>query len=78
VRQLIGNVWEWTSSDFSSTDREGRSVVGESAMKGVRGGAYDTYFPWQATAAFRTGLTCLSRVHNVGMRCALDLPADEE
>jgi len=75
VLQLIGNVWEWTSSDFESTDREGRKVVGDTLLKSIRGGAYDTYFPWQAVATFRTGLRCLARVHNVGFRCAMDLPA---
>jgi iron(II)-dependent oxidoreductase len=74
VEQLIGNVWEWTSSDFVTTDDEGRPVIGgETALKSIRGGAFDTYFPWQATSQFRTGLACLSRTHNVGFRCALDL-----
>lgn len=71
VLQLIGNTWEWTSSDFACTDREGRRVVGDSLMKSIRGGAYDTYFPWQAVASFRSGMTALSRFHNVGFRCAM-------
>jgi len=76
VQQLIGNVWEWTSSDFEATDRDGRRIVGDSLLKSVRGGAYDTYFPWQAVSNFRTGLGCLARVHNVGFRCALDVPTE--
>jgi iron(II)-dependent oxidoreductase len=76
VLQLIGNVWEWTDFDFETTDREGRSIVGETLLKSIRGGAHDTYFPWQATSDFRSGLSCLSRVHNVGFRCAFDLPTD--
>ncbi len=74
VRQLIGNVWEWTDSDYEVTDGEGRPVVGVMQMKGIRGGAFDTYFASQATSCFRTGLASLSRVHNVGFRCALDVP----
>lgn len=74
VVQLIGNVWEWTTSDFEATDREGRQVVGDTLLKSIRGGAFDTYFPWQAVATFRSGQGCLSRTHNVGFRCALDLP----
>ncbi|MFQ5806114.1 MAG: formylglycine-generating enzyme family protein [Phycisphaerae bacterium] len=74
VLQLIGNTWEWTSSDFESTDREGRNIMGDTLLKSIRGGAYDTYFAWQAVSAFRTGLGCLARVHNVGFRCAMDLP----
>jgi gamma-glutamyl hercynylcysteine S-oxide synthase len=76
VLQLIGNVWEWTNDNLQVTDREGRTVVGETLLKAIRGGAYDTYFPWQATSDFRSGLGCLSRVHNTGFRCALHVPAD--
>jgi iron(II)-dependent oxidoreductase len=76
VLQLIGNTWEWTSSDFEATDREGRQIVGDTLLKGIRGGAYDTYFAWQAVSTFRTGLGCLARVHNVGFRCAMDLPPE--
>ena len=77
VVQLIGNVWEWTSSDFIISDGQGNLVVGDAAMKSIRGGAYDTYFPRQTTSLFRTGLTALIRSHNVGLRCAMDLPALE-
>lgn len=75
VRQLIGNVWEWTRSDFEASDREGRKVVGDMLLKVIRGGAFDTYFPWQATSNFRSGLACLARFHNVGFRCALNVPS---
>ncbi|NLX12092.1 MAG: formylglycine-generating enzyme family protein [Phycisphaerales bacterium] len=75
IRQLIGNVWEWTDSDYEVTDSEGRPVVGVMQMKSIRGGAFDTYFASQATSCFRTGLVSLSRTNNVGFRCALDLPS---
>jgi hypothetical protein len=42
-------------------------------MKSLRGGAFDTYFPAQATGSFRTGLAALARAHNVGFRCAMDV-----
>lgn len=74
VLQLIGNVWEWTGSDFSVVDDDGRQVVGDMVMKAIRGGAFDTYFVRQATSYFRTGLPSLARVHNVGFRCATDVP----
>jgi len=73
VMQLIGNVWEWTCSDFEVTDEQGRPVVGDMLMISVRGGAFDTYFTSQATSSFRTGLACMIRAHNVGFRCALDV-----
>lgn len=72
VLQLIGNVWEWTASDFEVTDEGGRPLVGDMLMKSIRGGSYDTYFSCQATSTFRTGATCLARSHNVGFRCVLD------
>lgn len=74
VLQLVGNVWEWTQSDCEIFDSEGNPVVGDMLLKSVRGGAFDTYFPAQATSSFRTGVATLARVHNVGFRCALDLP----
>ena len=48
-------------------------VIGDTHMNSIRGGAFDTYFPWQATATFRTGLACAARSTNVGFRCALNL-----
>lgn len=79
VLQLIGNVWEWCSSDYEVVDECGRMVVGDMLLKEIRGGAFDTYFPSQATSAFRTGLPSLIRAHNVGFRCIVDLsnPAAE-
>ncbi len=73
IQQLIGNVWEWTASDFELTDHTGTVIVGEMPMKVTRGGAFDTYFDTQATSSFRTGQILLARTHNVGFRCTLNL-----
>ncbi len=73
VQQLIGNVWEWMSSDFELSGPGGQTIVGEMPMKCIRGGAYDTYFDTQANSTFRTGQIILARAHNVGFRCALDV-----
>ncbi len=73
VLQLVGNTWEWLSSDFKMSDEAGREIIAEMPMKCVRGGAYDTYFETQLTSEFRTGQLTLARAHNVGFRCALDL-----
>jgi len=74
VAQLIGNVWEWTAGPFDMMDDTGRTIVGDMVMAPIRGGAFDTYFPAQATGMFRTGLVSLARAHNVGFRCAMSLP----
>ncbi len=73
VLQLIGNIWEWTDTEFAVNDDFGRPVVGEMPMHVVRGGAFDTYFEVQATSHFRTGQIALARTHNTGFRCAMDL-----
>ncbi len=73
VRQLVGNVWEWTDTEYTITDDCGRAIVGEMPMHVVRGGAFDTYFETQATNYFRTGQIALARAHNTGFRCAMDL-----
>ncbi len=73
VLQLVGNVWEWTDNEYTVADASGRPVVGEMPMHVVRGGAFDTYFEFQSTSQFRTGQLALSRTHNTGFRCAMNL-----
>lgn len=77
VLQLVGNVWEWTDGDYQCCDEAGRPIVGDMLLKEIRGGAFDTYFPAQATSTFRTGLASLTRAHNVGFRCVANLGDDE-
>jgi len=76
VYQLIGNVWEWTSSNFnprnfSTGDYAEGELVLSSPMKSLRGGAFDTYFDNQATCQFQSGDNPLARRHNVSFRCAV-------
>ncbi len=73
VRQLVGNVWEWTDTEYAVSDDEARPIVGEMPMHVIRGGAFDTYFETQCTNAFRTGQIALARTQNAGFRCAMDL-----
>jgi iron(II)-dependent oxidoreductase len=40
-------------------------------LKGLRGGAFDTYFENQATCQLYSGDSPLVRRHNIGFRCAL-------
>ncbi len=78
VLQMVGNVWEWTDRDYEPVDDEGRQIVGDMLMKEIRGGAYDTYFPSQATSGFRSGLAALVRAHNVGFRCMVNVEPEKE
>ncbi|MBU0718026.1 MAG: formylglycine-generating enzyme family protein [Planctomycetes bacterium] len=73
VLQLVGNVWEWTDTEYNITDDEHHPIIGEMPMHAIRGGAFDTYFETQATSQFRTGQIALARMHNIGFRCAMDL-----
>jgi iron(II)-dependent oxidoreductase len=73
VLQLVGNVWEWTDTEYNINDDNGRQILGEMPMHVIRGGAFDTYFETQTTSQFRTGQITLARTHNVGFRCAMDL-----
>ena len=69
VYQMIGNVWEWTTSAYGDPDDV--SLVLPAPMKSIRGGAYDTYFENQATCHFQSGEHPISRKHNIGFRLAL-------
>lgn len=73
IYQLIGNVWEWTTSNFGVWDASARKLETTTPMKSIRGGAFDTYFDTQATCQFQSGESPISRKHNIGFRCALAL-----
>lgn len=71
VEQLIGNVWEWTTSNFGCWEPAGRRIETATPLRSIRGGAFDTYFETQAHSQFQSGEDPLARKHNVGFRCAL-------
>lgn len=73
IHQLIGNVWEWTSSSFGNWSQPGRELLLPTPMKTIRGGAFDTYFDNQATCQFQSGDDPIARKHNIGFRCALSV-----
>lgn len=71
VEQLVGNVWEWTSSSFGAWDPPNNRIETDHPLKSIRGGAFDTYFESQANCHFQSGARPLDRKHNIGFRCAL-------
>ena len=73
VRQLIGNVWEWGDTQFSPEGSDGTAILDTQTMAEIRGGAFDTYFPTQASCQFRTGQPLLYRGSSVGFRCSVGM-----
>ena len=73
VYQLIGNVWEWNFDDFQSERILPENAILEEPLKGIHGGAFDTYFDNQATCQFQSGENALSRRHNIGFRLAISV-----
>jgi len=71
VEQLVGNVWEWTSSSFGAWEPLSHRIETDHPLKSIRGGAFDTYFESQANCHFQSGARPLDRKHNIGFRCAL-------
>jgi iron(II)-dependent oxidoreductase len=71
VQQLVGNVWEWTSTSFGAWDLGHLKIETSSPMRSIRGGAYDTYFDAQCHVHFQSGESPLARKHNIGFRCAV-------
>jgi gamma-glutamyl hercynylcysteine S-oxide synthase len=71
VQQLVGNVWEWTSSAFGAWEPSSLKIETSMPLKSVRGGAFDSYFDTQANCQFQSGENPLARRHNIGFRCAL-------
>jgi iron(II)-dependent oxidoreductase len=71
VVQLVGNVWEWTSTSFGAWEPPNRKIETQTPLKSIRGGAFDSYFEMQVHSQFQSGENPLARKHNIGFRCAL-------
>lgn len=71
VYQLVGNVWEWMWGNYLPPDGPEDTWAAEVGLKGLRGGAFDTYFDNQATCQFQSGDAAVARKPNIGFRLAI-------
>ena len=72
IHQMTGNVWEWLYDPLDAIPcGPGEAFVALRPMRRIVGGAFDTYFPGEATCQFVTGQPQLDRRENIGFRCAL-------
>ncbi|WP_242393992.1 formylglycine-generating enzyme family protein [Anaeromyxobacter oryzisoli] len=72
VKDLAGNVWEWTSSrTMAGTDSRGR---GGTPVKIARGGGWSEVDPAKVTASIRFADLPSRRDAFLGFRCASDPP----
>jgi iron(II)-dependent oxidoreductase len=70
--QLTGNVWEWLGDRLDAIPCRGdERFVSPRAMRRIVGGAFDTYFPAEATNQYVTGQPELDRRSNIGFRCSV-------
>ena len=70
IHQMVGNVWEWTSSEFQIWVDDIKADLAEPLMS-IRGAAFDTYFERHAGCQSQSGERPMDRRHNIGIRCAV-------
>ena len=74
IYQMSGNVWEWLSDPLETIPcQAGEFFQPWKPMRRIVGGAFNTYFPNEATCQYITGQGELDRRDNIGFRCALSL-----
>lgn len=74
LRDMHGNVWEWTRSDYAAypyVDDDGRNEPNLGGRKVVRGGSWRER-PFRATSSFRLGYYTYQPVWDVGFRVILE------
>lgn len=71
VQDLIGNAWEWTSSDWRPYPGGSLSTPAIGGEKVIRGGSWESNREY-ASAIFRSGYK--GDPQKTGFRCAMDMP----
>jgi gamma-glutamyl hercynylcysteine S-oxide synthase len=75
IYQMTGNVWEWLDDPLDAIPCESKATLEAwTPLRRIVGGAFDTYFPAEATCHYVTGQPELDRRDNIGFRCCV--PAD--
>lgn len=77
VQQMIGNVWEWTSSLFEPWI-DGQQGDLELTLMSIRGASFATYFDSDADSQAQSADSPLARKSNIGIRCAISACDVEE
>lgn len=74
IYQMTGNVWEWLDDPLETVPcQPGQYFQTWKPLRRIIGGAFNTYFPSEATCQFITGQGELDRRENIGFRLALSL-----
>jgi iron(II)-dependent oxidoreductase len=74
IFQMTGNVWEWLDDPLDAIPcQPGETFVPWKPMRRIVGGAFNTYFPSEATSQFITGQGVLDHRDNIGFRCAVSV-----
>jgi serine/threonine-protein kinase len=73
IYDMVGNAWEWTSSDFKPYPG-GKAVVEGANMKTIRGGSFEATKDY-ATTTYRIGwkATGANSYDRTGFRCVMDI-----
>jgi iron(II)-dependent oxidoreductase len=72
IYQMSGNVWEWLGDPLDAIPCESPATLeAGTVLRRIVGGAYDTYFPAEATCHYVTGQPELDRRDNIGFRCCV-------
>ena len=79
LRDIVGNVFEWTASDFELYEDHPEGVTAKEG-KVIRGGAFNSAYAMFANPALRFPSDPKAHNHGIGFRCAANptlVPADE-